>query len=49
MSPVLLLLQLPPMPGRNYMYTGDYVDEISRDKVVPQGEQPGSRQWLAHV
>jgi hypothetical protein len=26
------------MPGRNYMYTGDYVDEISRDKVVPEGE-----------
>jgi hypothetical protein len=27
------------MPGRNYMYTGDYVDEISRDKLVPEGER----------
>lgn len=38
---LLLLLQLPPMPGRNYMYSGDYIDEISRDKVVPEGERQG--------
>jgi hypothetical protein len=33
-----LLLQLPPLPGRNYMYSVDYVDEISRDKLTPEGE-----------
>lgn len=32
------LLQLPPLPGRNYMYTVDYVDEISVDKLTPEGE-----------
>jgi hypothetical protein len=31
-------VQLPPLPGRNYMYTVDYVDEISRDKLTPEGE-----------
>lgn len=25
------------MPGRNYMYTGDFVDELSRDKLAPAG------------
>ncbi len=25
------------MPGRNYMFTGDFVDEISRDKLAPAG------------
>lgn len=30
-------MQLPPMPGRNYMFTGDFVDEISRDKLAPAG------------
>lgn len=29
--------KLPPLPGRNYMYTVDYVDEISRDKLIPEG------------
>uniref|UniRef100_A0A383VU92 NAD-dependent epimerase/dehydratase domain-containing protein n=1 Tax=Tetradesmus obliquus TaxID=3088 RepID=A0A383VU92_TETOB len=33
----MLRRKLPPMPGRNYMYSGDYIDEISRDKVVPEG------------
>lgn len=33
-----ILLQLPPLPGRNYMYTVDYVDEISVDKLTPEGE-----------
>eukprot|EP00879_Flechtneria_rotunda_P002683 GHRR01002889.1.p2 GENE.GHRR01002889.1~~GHRR01002889.1.p2 ORF type:complete len:173 (+),score=58.59 GHRR01002889.1:1284-1802(+) len=29
--------KLPPLPGRNYMFTTDYVNEISRDKVAPAG------------
>lgn len=29
--------KLPPLPGRNYMYTTDYVDEISVDKLTPEG------------
>jgi len=29
------------MPGRNYMFTGDFVDEISRDKEAPEGELRG--------
>jgi hypothetical protein len=33
------------MPGRNYMYTGDYVDEISRDKLVPEGECQAGSMW----
>jgi len=36
---VCVCLQLPPLPGRNYMYTVDYVDEISRDKLTPEGEK----------
>jgi hypothetical protein len=32
------LLQLPPLPGRNYMLTPNWVDELSAGKVVPKGE-----------
>lgn len=32
-----LRTKIPPMPGRNYMYTGDFVDELSRDKLAPAG------------
>jgi hypothetical protein len=35
------LLQLPPLPGRNYMLTPNWVDELSAGKVVPKGETPG--------
>lgn len=32
-----LKLRMPPFPGRNYMSTADWVDEISTGKVVPDG------------
>jgi len=31
-------VQLPPMPGRNYMSTSDWIEEIAEEKVMPQGQ-----------